>query len=48
MGVVPGILADVSTLAVELDLNGVRAVQNDELGLLGDIVALADASELTQ
>ena len=43
MGVLPGVLADCSypTLAAELDLNGVRAVQNDELGIL-DEVALGD------
>ena len=43
MGVLPGELADCSypALAAELDLNSVRAVQNDELGLL-DEVALGD------
>jgi hypothetical protein len=37
VGVVPGVLADEGSypaLAAELDLDCVRAVQNDELGLL--------------
>ena len=43
MGVLPGELADCSypDVAAELDLNSVRAVQNDELGLL-DEAALGD------
>ena len=44
MGVVPGVLADEGSypaLAAELDLDCVRAVQNDELGLL-DVIALGD------
>ena len=36
VGVLPGVLADVSTLAVELDLNRVHAVQDDDPGLLDD------------
>ena len=36
VGVLPGVLVDVSTLAVELDLYRVSAVQDDDPGLLDD------------